>query len=119
MPDAPTPWELQRQLDREISRIRDDLKAAIDRAEHHVTETALQALLIRIYDQIKALGEDVAQERAFRAADILAERDQRKAEVGRLEAQLQRMVTTQRWVATAVLLPIALFVANLVFLFGR
>jgi cob(I)alamin adenosyltransferase len=115
MPAEPDGYDLQRQID----RLRDDLKAALDRAESHVTETGLTALLHRVYDQINALGEDIAQERAFRAADILAERDARKAETVRLETQMQRMVTTQRWVATAVLLPIALFVANLVFLFGR
>lgn len=115
MPDAPTPWELQRSID----RIRDDLKAAVDRAEHHVTDTGLAPLLGRIDDQVKGLGEDVAQERAMRVADITAEREARKSDVRELKEQLAQMVKTQRYVATTILLPVALFVANLVFLFAR
>lgn len=115
MPDTPTAWELSRAID----RIREDLKAAVDRAEHHITDTGLAPLLGRIDDQIRGLGDDIAQERAMRKADIESERDTRRTETRELKDQLAAMVRTQRYVATTILLPVALFVANLVFLFAR
>lgn len=114
-PTEPDGHDLQRQ----IARLHEDLQKAIDRAENHVTETGLAALLGRIDDQVKGLGEDIAQERGFRQADIQAERDSRKDAVSDLRESLQRMTTTQRFVAVSVLLPVALFIANLVFLFAR
>ncbi len=90
MPEAPTPWELQRQLDREITRLREDLKAAIDRAEHHVTDTGLAALLTRYEDRIEALSEAVAQERGMRAVDIEGLRREIDREIKRLEKHAEK-----------------------------
>lgn len=110
MPQEPDGWDLQRQVD----RLRDDLKAVVDRGENHVTEPGLAALLARYDDRLKDLGEDLAQERMMRQGDIVAEQDARKDADTRNEAQIQRLVVNLRWVATAVLLPIALFIANVV-----
>jgi phage shock protein A len=120
MPDSPTPWELQRQIDRLRADLKDDigqliagLQASNDRGENHVTETGLAALLGRYDDRIKGLGEDLAEERAYRKADIVAEQDARKDAVRRLEDSVAALTRNLRWIATAIVLPIGLFVADI------
>lgn len=112
MPAEPDGYDLQRQLD----RLREDLKAANDRGEHHVTETGLAHLLARYDDRSQEFGKDIADERVMRTADIVAERDARKAAVADLRSDLADVVKRQRIVAISVVLPVVLFLANLVFL---
>lgn len=81
MPAEPDGYDLLRH----IEQLRADLKAAVDRAESHVTETGLARLLERYDERIKALNEDVGQERGFRAADVTALRDWVKDELQRLD----------------------------------
>lgn len=81
MPAEPDGHDLLRH----IEQIRADLKAAVDRAEDHVTTKALSLLLARYDDRIGALTEDLAQERGFRTADVTALRDWVKVELERIE----------------------------------
>jgi anti-sigma-K factor RskA len=108
----PTGWELRRQ----IERLHEDLKAAVDRAEKHVTESGLAALLARYDDRMKFLGEDIAEERAMRTADITAEREARKQAVKEIRDEIAALVGRWRWAIAAVALPVALFLGNMVFL---
>lgn len=111
MPTEPEPtgWELRRQ----IERLHADLKAAMDRAESHVTETGLAALLGRYQDQLKYLNEDLAEERTMRRADILAEQEARKgavAEIREAVAEIKADRKTDAGFRRQVLLGISLAV---------
>lgn len=110
MPDAPTLWELQRQID----RLREDLKSANDRGEHHVTETGLAALLARQDDRIKDVTGDLVEERTMRRADIVAEQDARKDAVKRLEDAIAALTRNLRWIAAVIVLPTIFFIADIV-----
>lgn len=89
MPDEPTPWELHRS----IERLRQDLSDAITRAEKHISTESLAAILGRYDEQLKSLNEDMAQERALRAADVTAVRDWGKSEHDRLEKWVREAVS--------------------------
>ncbi len=85
MPDAPTPWELHRSLE----RLRQDLSDAITRAERHISTESLAAILARYDDLLRSLGEDIAQERGLREADVHALRDWAKVEHERLIKEIE------------------------------
>lgn len=112
MPQEPDGYDLQRQVD----RLREDLKAIVDRGESHVTESGLAALLARYDTQIEGQGKDIAEERAMRAVDITAEREQRKEAIKEVREDLGALERRIRTVTISVLLPVGLFLANLAFL---
>lgn len=86
MPDGqrggePTPWELQRSLD----RIWQSLNEATQRGEKHISTESLAALLAPIRQELQHLAEEVASERAMRQGDYTAIKDWAKQEHDRLQ----------------------------------
>lgn len=101
--DAPTPGELSRL----ITAIRDDQRngfAAINsRLDRLVSTELFSADQRRVDERLKDLADGITDEREARAAQI---KDQRVA--------LDKLTTNLRWLAAAIILPIGLFLANIV-----
>ena len=113
MVDEPGGWELQRALEQQRTDIREGFAQLNQRLDKLVPQDAFTAEQRRVDDRLKDLADDIAAyDKRMREALI----DERKArEVGdqRQQDQLDRLTTNIRWVAVSVLLPIALFLANL------
>lgn len=102
MPDEPSGYELQRSIEAMRSDMRDGIAAINSRLDKLVSVEAHAADLRRVDERMADLAKDIADEQ-----------QRRQEAVQRLETQMQRMVTTQRYVAAAILLPVALFIGNL------
>ena len=87
-----------------LDQMRIEFNARLDRL---VTTEAFAAEQRRVDDRFAAQGEDIVGEASARKADIKALRDA----ADKTQANL-------RWVAAAIVLPVALFVANLVLIRG-
>lgn len=111
MPETePTPWELMRVLR--------DVNAKVDRV---VTKDMFQAESRRVDERLAEQGRDIADERTERTAADERERSARKDEVGKVAMALdafkkdvaetaEKNRANMRWLASAILLPVALAV---------
>lgn len=98
----PTPGELSRRLDEIRTDIRDLAITLNTRLDKLVSIEVHAADLRRIDDRLGELADDVA-----------TEREQRKSDIASLTSQMDRTAVWLRWVAAAIVLPIALFVMSL------
>ncbi|MFC8732190.1 hypothetical protein ACFT5B_07010 [Luteimicrobium sp. NPDC057192] len=89
----PGPWELMRMLR--------SMDGKLDRL---VTRESFDAETRRVDDKFAAQGQDIVDERVAREKAI-----------AELTARHDRTAANLRWVAAAILLPIALFIAGLVY----
>lgn len=123
--DEPGGWELKRALSELRDDVREGQKAIREDVAKMVTQAAHQADLRRIEDQIKGLTEDVAAERQSRVEGIALEREQRTIELNRVATAQEKALkdvrddiksaaTWVRWVAASVMVPVVLFVANMI-----
>jgi hypothetical protein len=103
MVDEPGGWELRRALDETRKDMRDGFAQLNQRLDKLVTTDAFNAEQRRVDDRLKDLADDIAAEKVQR---VEGDANQQKS--------LDKLVATQRWVAAAILLPIALFVATLI-----
>jgi hypothetical protein len=103
MPDEPGGWELHRSVAKLSDDLKDGFSAVNQRLDRLVTTEVHAADLRRVDDRLNEL-----------AADISAEREDRRKGEADLQTQIQRLITTIRWVAAAIILPIALFAANII-----
>ncbi|MGH3504375.1 MAG: hypothetical protein ACRDQA_26265 [Nocardioidaceae bacterium] len=122
--EPPGNWELQRSLAKLSADLKDGLAQINTRLDSMVSTGVHDAQMGRVDDRLKEISEDVAQEREARKADLAkesaariadqaAEREARKADMADLRAQMERTAVWLRWVAAAVILPIALFVGSI------
>lgn len=125
MSDEPGGWELKRALSELRDDVREGQKAIRDDVAKMVTQAAHEADMRRIEDQTRGVAEDLAAERQARVEAVALEREQRTIELNRiaanqdkaiasLQAQMERTAVWVRWIAASVLVPIVLFIANLV-----
>lgn len=84
----PTPWELQRS----IERVYAELHEAESRAEKHISTESLEALLAPIRQELSHIAQALAQERSYRQGDVTAIKEWAKVEHERL----------QKWAAEAI-----------------
>lgn len=111
MPETePTPWELM--------RVMRGVDAKTDKV---VTKDMFQAESRRVDERLAEQGRDIADERTERTAADERERAARKDEVNKVDAKLSAFMTqvadtaeknraNMRWLASAILLPVALAV---------
>lgn len=111
MPETePTPWELM--------RVMRGVDAKIDKV---VTKDMFQAESRRVDERLAEQGRDIADERTERVAADERERATRKDEVGKVATALdafkkevadtaEKNRANMRWLASAILLPVALAV---------
>lgn len=129
MTDEPGGWELKRALAEQRTDLREGFKAINERLDRLVSSDAYLADQRRVDDRLKELADDIATEQRARAEAIALEREtrtielnkeqrDRKATAAELRAALDKMVQTQRWVAAAIIIPIALFIANIALVRG-
>jgi hypothetical protein len=125
MTDEPGGWELKRALADHRTDMREGFKSINERLDRLVSSDAYMADQRRVDDRLKELADDIAAEQRSRAEAIALERETRTVEVNKevtnrkaaidaLQTSMDKMVQTQRWVAAAIIIPIALFVANIV-----
>jgi hypothetical protein len=104
----PTPWELM--------RVMRGVDAKVDNV---VTKDMFQAESRRVDERLAEQGRDIADERTERSTADAQERAARKEDVGKVDAKLdafkkevaedkERNRANQRWLASAILLPVAL-----------
>lgn len=98
----PGGWELQRSISQLAQTVREGNAGLNQRLDQLVTRDSFQAEQRRVEGVLKAMADDIHEEREARAAAVSA-----------LERQLERLTTTLRWVAASIVIPIALFLANL------
>ncbi len=102
MTQEPGPWELQRRLD----QIATDQAAGFDRLDKRldrlVTTEAFAAEQRRVDDKLKDLADDIATEQQERKAGDESQR-----------SDLNRFSANQKWLVVSVLIPIGLFITNL------
>lgn len=112
---APEPggYELQRALEQQAQTMRDGFAGINSRLDKLVSTDAFLGERGRVDDRIKDLADDISAEREQRAADISGERAARVKGDEDQQRAIEKITATQRWVAAAIILPIALFVATL------
>lgn len=109
----PGGYELQRVLEKTDLAMRDGFAGINARLDKLVSSDAFLGERGRVDDRIRDLAEDIAAEREQRAIDISAERAARVRGDEDQQRAIDKITTTQRWVAAAIILPIALFVATI------
>jgi hypothetical protein len=106
----PTPWELMRVL-----------RGVADQVDKVVTKDMFQAESRRVDERLAEQGRDIADERTDRVAADAEERAAREKDVGKVDAKVdafkkevaddkEKNRANMRWLASAILLPVALAV---------
>lgn len=94
-----------------LDEMRRDFSARLDRL---VTTEAFAGEQRRVDDRLTDLANDIALERAARTTAIDAERSARKADKVEASVRADKVAANVRWLAAAIVLPIGLFIANIV-----
>lgn len=102
---------MRAESNQRLDQMRTEFNARLDRL---VTNEAFAAERSRVDDRLGDLASDVALERAAREAAITAERTARKADKAEAQARAEKTAANVRWLAAAIVLPIGLFIANIV-----
>lgn len=113
MPETePTPWELMRVM----REVQTDIRAIKSDA---VTKDSFREFQREQREANERLGAEVAAERTARTAAIGAERASRKDDVNdvkgdviALSERMDKIAANLKWVATGLLVPVALFIAG-------
>lgn len=113
MAEEPGGWELRRALEQQRTDMREGFAQINARLDRLVSQDAFTAEQRRVDDRLKDLADDIAAEKVARQQAILDERRTRDDGDQRQQDQLDKLTTNLRWVAVSVILPIALFLANL------
>lgn len=113
MADEPGGWELKRSHEQLRQDMRDGFNQLGQHLDKVVTAEAFAAEQRRVDDKHRDLAEDIAAERAARQAAIAEEEKAREKGDQRQQESLDRLVANQKWIIVTILIPIALFVANL------
>lgn len=114
MADEPGGWELRRSLDKQAEDIRDGFAQLNARLDKLVSAETHSSDLRRVDDRLADLASDIAAEQSARVAALADERTARQEGDKAQQATLDRLTANIRWVAAAIVLPIALFIATLV-----
>lgn len=115
MPETePTPWELMRVL-REVQA---DVKRVVTRtefdAESRRVDSKLEDLSKDIVEARVEAEKRIAEEKAERIAAVASEKAAREKNEKAATDRQEKSQSNIRWLAAAIILPIALFVANLI-----
>lgn len=103
MPETePTPWELMRML-----------KSMDMKLDKVVTREAFEAESKRIDGRLGDLGTDIVNEQLAREKAVTAERVAREKAQAEAAQKADKQANNLRWLAAAIILPVALFIANL------
>ena len=98
----PGPWELQRALEQQRADIREGLAGINSRLDQLVTTGAFAAEQRRVDEQLSRLTKDITDE-------AVARREGDEAQ----QKSLDKLTALMRWYVVAIIVPVALFVANL------
>ncbi|AIY16131.1 hypothetical protein GUY44_11880 [Pimelobacter simplex] len=118
MTQEPGAWQLQQRLDERLDKIDANQQAGFDRLDKRfdrlVTTEAFNAEQRRVDDKIKDLADDIAAERDARRISMIEEKAAREDGDKRQQSALDKLIANQKWIVVTILIPIALFIANLV-----
>ncbi|UUW88408.1 hypothetical protein [Pimelobacter simplex] len=118
MSQEPGPWQLQQRLDERLDKIDVNQQAGFDRLDKRldrlVTTEAFNAEQRRVDDKLKDLADDIAAERDARRMALVDEQRAREAGDKSQQLALDKLIANQKWILVTILIPIALFIANLV-----
>lgn len=110
--------EVQRNVDKRFDSVDSHLKnlvsAEVYKVDREHTDRRLQELTRALADEREQRIKNEAAESAARKADIQNEATLRKEAVNENKARTDNLRNGLKWVATAILLPIGLFLMTLV-----
>lgn len=112
MADEPGGWELKRSHEQLRQDMRDGFAGLGARLDKVVSSEAFQAEQRRVDDRLRDLADDIAAERLQRQTDHATEKAERQQGDAAQQAALDKLVSNQRWLVAAVLLPIAFFIVT-------
>lgn len=112
--EIPTPGELGRMIAALRDTQRDGFAAINARLDRLVTNELYAAEQRRVDDRIQALMDALAAEREARIRTIKDEAATREKEITEVEGAVEKFKTSLRWLAASILVPVGLFVFNLV-----
>lgn len=119
--EMPTPGELTRLIGSTREDLRSGFVGVNARLDKMVTTelftTVTTAEQRRVDDRLKDLADDIAAERQARTQAFQAEEKARLKLADDNAKAIDKLTTNLRWVAVSIVLPIGLFVANI--LLGR
>lgn len=115
--DDPTPGELSRLLQSMRDDMRNGFAAINQRLDRYVSMDLFSADQRRIDERLNNLADALASEQRARIAAFKDEQTARERQEANVDRDMQRFKTFLGAVATSMLIPIGLFIANL--LIGR
>ena len=118
MADEPGGWELRRAVEQQRADMREGFAQLNSRLDKLVSQDAFQAEQRRVEDRLKAIERDQAAEKVDRLAAIAAEEQDRKDGDATQQGQLDSFKKFLWAFGVALVLPVALFLAN-IYLAGR
>ncbi len=110
----PKGWELQRSLEQIRNDQRDGFAGINSRIDRLVSTDAFNAEQRRVDDSLKAIANDITADRQQWMRELAQEKVDREKGDTAQQAQLDKLVITIRWVAAAILLPVGLYVADVI-----
>lgn len=110
----PGTGELQRLLQLFREDMREQFRQTNDWIDRLVTTDAFVAEQRRVDETVASLRTAISDERAARIAALADEKTSREKGDQGQQTQLDRLTTNVRWVATSILMPTGLFLANLI-----
>lgn len=119
MSTEPTLGELQRLIESVALAQREGLATINASLSRLVSQDVYEADQRRIYDRLEDLRGDIVEERVARIEAMAAEKSARESGDGEQQKALDKLVTGLRWTAASILIPVALFIANLVVDLGK
>lgn len=99
----PTPWELMRVL-----------RSMDGKLDKLVTRESFNAEQRRVDDKFSAQGQDIVEEKIAREKALAEEKLAREKASAEITARLDKQAANLKWLAAAILLPVALFIAGIV-----
>lgn len=118
MADEPGGWELKRSHEQLRQDMRDGFNQLGQRLDKVVTAEAFAAEQRRVDDKFKDLNDDIVTERSQRQDAIAEEKAAREKGDAAQQAALDKLVSNQKWLIAAVLLPLAFFVVTTLITLG-
>ena len=93
---------------------RDGFAGINSRIDRLVSTDAFNAEQRRVDDSLKAIADDITADRQQWMRELAQEKVDREKGDTAQQAQLDKLVITIRWVAAAILLPVGLYVADVI-----
>lgn len=113
MVDEPGGWELKRALEQQRTDIRDSFAQLNARLDKLVTTEAFAAEQRRVDDKFRDMAKSIGEAKASSVDAMNDERQARKDGDAAQQKLIDKLVGNIRWIAVSIVIPIALFVANI------